>query len=69
MNCQSYQSLTPKEKAEFIGQLVHAVQNNNDIFKLGQELIELATLKGLFENVVIMPAGQTIREPNIHDLP
>lgn len=69
MNCQSYQNLTPKEKAEFIGQLVHAVQNNDDIFKLGQELIELATIKGMFENVVIMPTGQNIREPEIHNIP
>lgn len=55
MNCQEYQQLTPLEKSQYIGELVHACISDSKYFKMGQKLIKQAQDKGLFEGVVINP--------------
>ena len=54
-NCKEYQDLLPKEKAEFIGMLVHCVQSDSELFETGQRLIKKAIKKKLFEGIVIHP--------------
>lgn len=58
MNCQKYIALSPKEKIEMIGKLIHAVQSDNDFFNRAQALIRLADNKGLFEGVTINPQSE-----------
>lgn len=56
MNCASYIALTPKEKTELIGKLVHAVQNSEICFSAAQEIVELAEKKGIFNDVIVNPS-------------
>lgn len=55
MICQPFEELTPKEKTEYIGQVVHAIQSDPSLFAMGQEIIRLGQLRGLFEGVTILP--------------
>lgn len=57
-NCRTYQELTPKEKRDYIGSLVHSVQSSETLFKMGQRIIEVATQAGAFEGVVINPTPE-----------
>jgi hypothetical protein len=54
MVCSSFDQLTPKEKTEYIGALVHSVQSSNELFKIGKEIIEDGERQGLFEGVKIL---------------
>lgn len=56
MNCTTYQNLTPKEKTEFIGKLVHATQSSEYCYQLGQQLIKVGENQNVFEGVTINPA-------------
>lgn len=58
MICKEFEELTPQEKTTYIGQLVHYVQSDSDMFKSGQLLIEVAKSKGLFDNVIINPSTE-----------
>lgn len=58
MNCSNYQSLTPLEKAQFIGKIVHAVQNDNICFIAGNMIIKSAEESGYFEGVKILDNGE-----------
>lgn len=62
MICPEYDGLEPFEKSIFIGQIVHAVQNDSQFFKLGQKAIERAKRKGLFDKVKFHPLQQTTNE-------
>lgn len=55
MNCQEYQNLSHFSKVEFIGKLVHAVQNDGWCYVLGQALVDYAEETGIFDNVTILP--------------
>lgn len=59
MNGIHYINLTPKEKSEFVGQLVHSCQSDENLFSMGEEIIKLAQRRGLFENVVFNPEQKT----------
>lgn len=63
MLCDKYQRLVPKEKSNFIGELLHAVQSDDDFFDLAEEIIQLAYRRGLFNGVIINPPKPT----NDHD--
>lgn len=62
-NCGEYLLLTPKERTEYIGKVLHAVMSDSTLFEAGKMIIRKAERKGLFEGVVIAPA--TIGENNI----
>ncbi len=55
MICESFEKLTPKERVEYVGELLHAVQSDNSLFEIGKEIIRLGNHRGLFEGVVIFP--------------
>lgn len=55
MICDEFEKLTPKEKTEFIGQVVHSIQSDSSLYCMGQEIIRLGKIKGLFEGVTILP--------------
>lgn len=54
-NCVQYQSMTPKEKTEFIGKLVHLVQNDETSFSRARGMIIKGEEQGLLDDVVICP--------------
>lgn len=59
MTCENYNKLTPVEKVIFTGQLLHACMNDDGLKELGDEIIKLAMLKGLFEGVKILPETES----------
>lgn len=58
MICKEYESLSHIEKVSLIGAIVHAVQSDSSIFQMAMEMKRLATLKGLFDGVVINPTPE-----------
>jgi len=64
MICPEYDVLETFEKSIYIGQIVHAVQNDSEFFKRGIELIDLAASKGLFDKVKFHPLQETINIDN-----
>lgn len=57
-NCSNYLLLSPKERVEMIGRIVHGLQSDNEIFNKCEMLIQNAEKKGLFEGVTINPSEQ-----------
>lgn len=55
MICNKYSYLSDTDRVLFIGELTHACMSDDDLFEMGQALIDLARQKGLFKSVVIMP--------------
>lgn len=60
MICPEFDQLSPQEKTEYIGKLVHAVQSHSQFFRLGEYLIRDANKIGLFDNVIINPQNKDI---------
>jgi hypothetical protein len=55
MICKNYSELSPFEKIMFIGELTHACMFDDELFRIGNKLIETAKAKGVFDSVKIMP--------------
>lgn len=55
MICEQYQKLTPKERTEYIGQLIHSCMCDAQLFKMGEKIIELAEKRGVLDGVKINP--------------
>lgn len=64
MNCQEYQKLTPLEKSNYVGSLIHACISDSKFYAIGEKLIQQAIKKGLFQNVVINPPSVAPELPN-----
>lgn len=62
MICPKYDALTPKERADFIGAVVHACQSCDKLYSMGQEIIRLGELAGLFDGVVINPTEEGLKQ-------
>lgn len=62
MLCNKFTELTPREKVIFIGELTHACMNDDFIFDIGKQIINIAQNKGLFDNVKIMPKSDDTKE-------
>lgn len=56
MICKEFDELTPKEKTEYIGKLVHCVQQNSFLFQHGKRIIQKGEADGLFDKVIINPS-------------
>ena len=55
MLCEKYNRLLPIERVMLIGELVHAMQSDNQFFEMSLKIIKTAKRKGLFDNVKILP--------------
>lgn len=64
MICAEYDGLEPFEKSIYVGQIIHAVQNDSEFFKRGIELIDLAASKGLFDKVKFHPIENNLNLNN-----
>lgn len=62
MLCSKFTELTPREKVIFIGELTHACMNDDFMFDIGKQIINIAENKGLFDNVKIMPENNDTKE-------
>ncbi len=62
MNCANYLMLSPQEKIEMVGKIVHAVQSSNEIFNQASLLINKAERLGLFTGVIINPITEIKNE-------
>jgi len=47
MNCKEYQQLTPLEKRNYIGELIHSCMNDSNLFKEGLKIISKGYTKKL----------------------
>ena len=56
MVCKNYAELTPLEKVMFIGELTHACMCDEVLYEMGKGIISIASEKGMFDNVTIMPS-------------
>lgn len=54
-NCNQWLKLSYREQIEFIGKLVHLVQNDEQSFSRASGMILRGDVQGLFEDVVINP--------------
>lgn len=59
MICSNFNSLTPVQKAKFIGALIHAVQSDNICFIAAKMVIVSAEESGIFEGVKILEDGES----------
>lgn len=55
MICEKYQNLTPVEQIVMVGQIVHAMQNDDEMFDFVKKIIFLADRRGILDNVTILP--------------
>lgn len=55
MICKQFLDMTPLEQSTYMGKIVHAVQNCEQLFLEGEKLIRKAERKGLFNGVKINP--------------
>jgi translation initiation factor IF-1 len=55
MNCKEYLELTPKERIEMIGSVVHLLQNDTASFYSVSVIINSGKKRSLFNNIKIMP--------------
>ncbi len=55
-NCSEYMELSPKEKIELTGKMIHAMQSSSSILASCRSIIEIAEAEGLFEGVTINPS-------------
>jgi hypothetical protein len=62
MICQEYEDLSHVDKITLIGKAVHALQSDSKCFEMIKEVVEIATLKGLFNCVTFMP--ESIKDQN-----
>jgi len=57
--CDKCFDLTPIERVSLVGELVHAIQSDNELFDMANDLIQLGILKGVFINTAILPEQDT----------
>lgn len=60
MVCKNYAELSPLEKVMFIGELTHACMFDETLYEMGKGIINIASEKGMFNNVTIMPSDDGI---------
>ena len=53
--CDKYDNLSPVERLTLVGEVVHALQSDDEIFDDVQKIIRKAIIKGLFVGTVILP--------------
>jgi hypothetical protein len=53
--CDKYFNLTPIERVSLVGELVHSIQSDDELFSMAEDMIKLAMLKGIFRNTIVMP--------------
>lgn len=62
--CKKFDELSIVQKITKVGQLVHIYQSDDTLHEHLNQLIELATLKGLFDGVVINPTSEETKTDN-----
>lgn len=55
MICEKYDKLSIVDKILFTGELLHACMNDDRLFELGKQVIELGYVRGVFNGVQILP--------------
>jgi hypothetical protein len=64
--CKSYNDLSHFDKIQYVGELLHACQSDEYLFKLGADIIKTAKDIGLFNGVVILPEIPEHKENNLN---
>ncbi len=53
MICEKYQQLEGFNQPLFCAKVVHCIMNDDNLFTIGEEIIKLGLLKGIFDGVKI----------------
>ena len=53
--CNKFEKLNPMEKWILVGELAHAIQSDDEMFEMAQDIITIATLRGLYKGITLMP--------------
>jgi hypothetical protein len=53
--CEKYNTLSHRERIDYIGKLLHSVQSDNQLYIIGQAIIRQAENNGILDDVVINP--------------
>lgn len=53
--CEKYFNLTPIERVSLVGELVHAIQSDNALLSMAEDIIKLGVAKGIFDDTIINP--------------
>lgn len=67
MLCEMYQRLSPIEQIRMIGQIVHALQNDDLMFSMVKSILKDAHETGILDNVTILPNSKN--EPSCTQQP
>lgn len=59
MICEDYNQLSHADKIIFIGELLHSVQCDNELFQSAKTIIEIARLNNILTGVIILPQPTT----------
>ena len=59
MICENYNNLSLFEKITLVGEIIHAIQNDDKAFKKGMDLISYAKERGILDGVTILPETNT----------
>ena len=62
MNCELFDELNTIQKVNFMGQLIHAVQNDDEFFALATTIIKTAYEKGMFDRVKFTHNTEPVKE-------
>lgn len=49
--CPDFEQMTPKERQDYVGGLIHCCMVSPELFKEGQKIIEAGKSSGLFEGI------------------
>lgn len=53
MNCNEFLKLDNYEQSQYMAELIHCCQSDDELFRIGAQLIETGKNKGLFDRVKI----------------
>ncbi len=62
MICEKFDELNTLQKVNFMGQLCHAVQNDDEFFALATIIIKTAAEKGMFDRVKFNQNTEPVKE-------
>ena len=64
--CKSYNELSHFDKIQYVGELLHACQSDEYLFKIGMDVIKTAKDAGIFNGVTILPEIPEQKEENLN---
>lgn len=65
--CDKFNNLSHFEKITIIGEIVHAIQSDDEMFTMGEQLLKKAKRKGVLDGITILPETNLLTNTNEED--